>query len=413
MKVTFMGIKDLFGFSTRSAPVSDYDAVRGLFESWGGSVESGEKVTTETALGVPAIFGAVNFLSGTLASLPKHVYEHDKEKGRKRIRTDIATILSNSPAEGWTAFNWFKYAFDQVLTEGRFVAYIERNAPGRVVNLWPLEAAQTEVEKKGLRKVYHYTENGTRRTYTADQVIDLTFALKPDQVGARNPIQTVRETVGLAIAVEKYAARFFGAGGVPPLALTGPFQTPKGLERGSNEVWDAIKRLVKQRRNVLTIPAGHEIKAIGVEPDKSQLIEVRRFMKEELATVYSLPPVFIQDLTHGTFSNTEQQDLHLVKHTIRRWVVALEQELNLKLFGRRNTSRYVEVNLDGLLRGDFKARMEGYAKGIQNAILTPNEARASENRVADGEGDTLLIQGATVPLGSQPIRDAKAEKQTL
>jgi len=407
-------IRKLFGMESRSASLSDADAVRGLFESWGGTVESGETVNIERALGVPAIFGAVNFLSGTLASLPKHIYDREEDGERKRLRTEIATILSHSPAEGWTSFAWFQYAFEQVFTEGRFVAYIERNAPGRVVNLWPLETQFVEVEKSGLERLYHYTEKGgTRRTMRAEQVIDLTFSLRPDQNTARNPIKTLRETVGLAIAVEKYAARFFGSGGVPPLALTGPFQTPKGLNRGSNDVWEAVKRLVKQRRNILTLPAGHEIKPLGVDPDKGQLIEVRRFMVEELSRLYSLPPVFIQDLTHGTFSNTEQQDLHLVKHTIRRWVVALEQELNLKLFGRRNTSRYVEVNLDGLLRGDFKTRMDGYATGVQNGILTPNEARASENRPSDAKGDELLIQGATVPLGSQPIRDIAAEKQTV
>jgi HK97 family phage portal protein len=109
----------------------------------------------------------------------------------------------------------------------------------------------------------------------------------------------------------------------------------------------------------------------------------------------------LQDLSHGTFSNTEQQDLHFVKHTIKRWVEQFEQELNLKLFGWNSHSRYVEFNLDGLLRGDFKTRMDGYAQGIQNALITPNEARRRENMPDQPNGDNLLIQGATVPLGSQ------------
>jgi len=90
-----------------------------------------------------------------------------------------------------------------------------------------------------------------------------------------------------------------------------------------------------------------------------------------------------------------------VKHTIRRWVEQAEQEMNLKLFGRSNNDEYVEFNLDGILRGDFLTRMEGYSKGIQNGILKPNEARRQENRPDDPEGDSLMIQGATVPLGSQ------------
>jgi len=111
--------------------------------------------------------------------------------------------------------------------------------------------------------------------------------------------------------------------------------------------------------------------------------------------------VFLQDLTHGTFSNTEQQDLHFVKHTVKRWAEQFEQELNLKLFGRANRDRFAELNLDGLLRGDFMTRMSGYATSIQNAIQTPNEIRRRENLPAQAHGDDLLIQGATVPLGSQ------------
>lgn len=108
--------------------------------------------------------------------------------------------------------------------------------------------------------------------------------------------------------------------------------------------------------------------------------------------------MFLQDLTHGTFSNTEQQDLHFVKHTLKRWVEAFEQELNLKLFGRQNKRYFVEMSMDGLLRGDFKTRMEGYGTAIQNGVLKPNEARQLENRPDDPAGDVLLVQGAMVPI---------------
>jgi len=152
----------------------------------------------------------------------------------------------------------------------------------------------------------------------------------------------------------------------------------------------------------MIMPTGHELKPVGVDPQKSQMVEARRMQIEEIARIYGIPPVFLQDLTHGTFSNTEQQDLNLVKHLISQWVKAWEQELNLKLFSARNRTKFVEFNIDGLLRGDFKTRMEGYAKAIQNAINTPDEVRAMENWPKQGgEAEKLHIQGATVPLGMQ------------
>src|SRR5690606_10632743 len=121
---------------------------------------------------------------------------------------------------------------------------------------------------------------------------------------------------------------------------------------------------------------------VGVDAQKAQMIEAQRFVIEQIARIYSLPPVLLQDLSRGTYSNTEQQDLHFVKHTIMRWVGQIEGELNLKLFGRSARTTYAEFNLAGLLRGDFMTRMQGYAQAIQNGVLMPNEARALENRSA-------------------------------
>ena len=150
----------------------------------------------------------------------------------------------------------------------------------------------------------------------------------------------------------------------------------------------------------MALPMGHEMKPIGFNPEQMQLLELQRFSIEQIARIYSLPPVFLQDLTHGTFSNTEQQDLQFVKHTMKRWIEQVEQEMNLKFFPR-GSEFYVEFNVDGLLRGDFKTRMEAHATSIQNGIRTPNEVRTVENLPERDEGGNLMIQGATVPMGTQ------------
>jgi HK97 family phage portal protein len=145
-----------------------------------------------------------------------------------------------------------------------------------------------------------------------------------------------------------------------------------------------------------------------------QLVETQGFAVLEVARIYSLPPTFLQDLSRATFSNSEQQDLHLVKHTIKRWVEQLESEMNLKLFGR-GSNRIVEFNLDGLMRGDYATRMAGNAQAIQTGQLTPNEARALDNREPLPGGEKLFIQGATVPMeghtGLQPTRAPAADEE--
>jgi HK97 family phage portal protein len=371
-----------------------------------GISASGKKVTIDSALGVPAIWAAVNFLSGTLAGLPCVLYRKTKG-GREKVSGGLAAILHDAVNDEVSSFDWRKLFFDGVFTGGRGLTFIERNAARKVSNLWPLDPTKATVKRVDGRKLYEYRDGRKTHTYAASEVIDMAYMLHSDGLRHRSPILTNKEAIGLALAVTDYGAKFFNNGGVPPFVLTGPFTSPGALSRSATDMEAAVKEAAEKRKLALSLPTGHDIKSIGVDPEKSQLVELQRFIIEQVARIYSLPPVFLQDLTHGTFSNTEQQDLHLTKHTLTRLAKQFEQELNLKLFGRGNNRQYVELNLDGLLRGDFKSRMEGNARAIQTGQLTPDEAREMENRPAKGgPADKLHMQGAMLPidrLGQQPV----------
>lgn len=398
-----MAIRDWFRRESRSledpnVPISN----RAVLAFFGieDATDAGELVTVDSALGVPAVWAAVNFMAGTLAGLPMHVYRRSKE-GRSRTTGEIASLLHDAANDEMSSFEWRKRKFDQVFTEGRSVTFIERNNAGRAINLWLLEPECLKFRKVGGRRFYDYKDGARTVTYEASDVIDIPFMLKNDGLSHRSPILANKNAVGLAQSVTKYGSKFFTDGGVPPFAIEGPFQSPGAMQRAAEDLQDAVRTAAKEKRLALSLPLGHTIKQLGIDPQKGQMIELQRFVVEQIARIYSLPPTFLQDLTHGTFSNTEQQDLHFVKHTMRRWIEQFEQEINLKLFGRRSNTQFVEMNVDGLLRGDFKTRMDGYATAIQNAVMEPGEARDMENRPRKPGDDVLLIQGATVPLGSQ------------
>jgi len=391
-------------------PISD----RSILEFFGleDMSSAGASVNLDNALTVPAVFAAIEFLSSTIAGLPLNVFKKTSS-GREKQKSGLQLVLQKAPNDETTSFDWRKYSMSRTLSNGRSLTYIERDRDGRVSNLFPLDPSTIKIIKTGFRKryVYRYGESD-EIIYNSSEIIDIPFSVAQNGLDAISPIMKNKDTIGLSIAATNYGAKFFNNGGVPPFVLYGKFETGKGLKRASDDLQSAIKTQSKENRLALTLPNSHELKSIGADPEKSQLVEVKRFLIEEIARIFSLPPVFLQDLTHGTFSNTEQQDLHLVKHTIRRWVTQIEQELNLKLFGREETELYVEFNIDGLLRGDFATRMSGYATAIQNAVMTPNEARAQENRPDDDNGNDLLIQGATVPLGSQPMAEPESEPAT-
>jgi HK97 family phage portal protein len=352
-------------------------------------------VTIESAMTVPAFSSAVLFLSGAMANLPLYALRHTEE-GAQRIKGGIAKILNEAPNDEWTSFGWRKYFWQQVFTGGRGLSWIERSGTN-IVGIWPMDPGFTVVRYQAGRKIYSFDG----RDYPATDVIDVPFMLRRDQLGVYSPVGNGAKAIALAIAMGDYAGGFFAGGGVPPLALVGPM--PAGadaVKRAQGDIKRAIGAAKAASEAIFPIPAGYDLKPVGFDPAKGQMKEARQFQIIEIARIFNLPPVFMQDLTNGTYSNTEQQDLHLVKHTISQWAKAFEEEINLKVF--RNSSRYAEHNLDALMRGDFKSRIEALALGVQTTLYTPDEARGLDGRPKVKGGDVAYIQGATLPLGTTP-----------
>jgi HK97 family phage portal protein len=274
-----------------------------------------------------------------------------------------------------------------------------------------MDPTKTTIQRRGGRVIYQFGDAAHAvKEYLAEDVIDVPFMLWHDGLRHYGPITMGAKAIQLALAMNDYGSNFFAGGGVPPLALTGPL--PAGADAMKRAQAD-IKRSVDAAKNaneaVFPIPPGYELKPVGIDPAKGQMIEARRFQVEEIARIYQLPKVFLQDLIGATFSNTEQQNLMLVQHLIGQWAEAFEDELNLKLFGRNGGGgKYIEHNLDGILRGDFLTRMNGLGQAVQNGLLTPNEGRALDNRPAMENGNKLYIQGATVPLGTHLTQQAPA-----
>jgi len=352
-------------------------------------------VTTDSALTVPAVTAAVGFLSRTLAALPLHAFTNTR-KGPVKATGKLQTVIHENPNERQDSFKFRQYFWQQVFTGGRGLAYIERIG-GVVEAIYPMDPTRVTIRNVGRDVVYKF--GGT--DYASDEIIDVPFMLRPNGLQHYGPIMLASKAIQLSIAMNDYASGFFAGGGVPPLVLVGPMPAnAEAMKRAMADVSLSVSAAKNASTPIFPIPVGYELKPVGFDPAKGQMTEARTFQIQEIARAFQIPPVFLQDLTGATFSNVEQQDLHLVKHLIGQWAAALEGEMNLKLFGRMNGGKYVEHNLDGLLRGDFLTRMNGLARSVQSGILTPNEARGLENRPQhlDPAADQLFMQGATMPI---------------
>lgn len=372
----------------------------------GGASFSGEEVTEAAALGVPAIWAAVNIIAGTIAHLPLHLFA-DRGEGAEKATTDpLYRVVHDQANSVHTSYAWRKWAVTRLLLDGRALTQIIRNGAGKVMALVPIPAGKVDmidqrVERSGLVRVYKIDG----RAVPASDILDFVWMPKSCSVDHYRPLAVHRNAIGLVIAAERYAATIFQNGGVPPLVLEGPPMSPAAAERAGEDINNSLRSGRDRKRNILPIPGGFKLHELGFDPSRQQLLELRRFQISEVSRIFNIAPALLFDLTTGTYSNVEQQNLSFSSQTILPIVEMIEMEMNSKLFGQRNTRNFVEFNLDGLARGDFLSRMNGLARAVQTGLRTPNEARAYDNLPPMPFGDDLLIQGATVPLrnaGQQP-----------
>lgn len=210
-----------------------------------------------------------------------------------------------------------------------------------------------------------------------------------------SPIAMAKNAIGMAIACEEFGAKFFANGASPSGVLEHP-GTIKDPQR-VREAWQSQFGGSSNAGKVAVLEEGMKYSPIGISPDQAQFLETRKFQIDEIARIFRVPPHMIGDLEKSTFSNIEQQSLEFVKYTLGPWVARWEQAMSQALLTPEERTRYeIHFNVDGLLRGDYESRMNGYAVGRQNGWLSANDIRELENmnRIPEEEGgDLYLING--------------------
>ncbi len=361
-----------------------------------GIAGSGKGVNARTAIQVSAVYACVRVIAETVASLPFSVFEQDKEGSQKALDHPLYRLLHDEPNPEMTSFVWREAMLTHLLLWGNSYSQILRAGRGSIVGLYPLLPDRMEVDRddKG-NLIYTYsTTNGQTVKLRPEDVLHIP-GLGFDGIMGYSPIAVERNAVGLSIASEEYGSKFFSNGARPSGILTHPntVKNPKALR----ESWDAAYGGSGNANRVAVIEEGMTFTPISIPNNEAQFLETRKFQVEEICRIYRVPPHMIGDLEHATFSNIEHQSIDFAVHCIRPWLVRIEQSINRALFSEKEKGRfYCQFNLDGLMRGSYKERMEGYAIGRQNGFLSANDIRRLENQnpiPASEGGDAYLVNG--------------------
>lgn len=363
---------------------------------------SGVTVTPQLAMRVSAVYACVRILGGAIASLPFHLYEAKGDGVRERLpKSDLWYYLNEQPSTHWTAAAMWEFVVGSILLYGDGFVWIRRRFTGSnaIAELVPINPASVSVvhdDKVG--RMYTFANGGTiASAYAADMLhfpglgFDGSRSLSVIQWAGRNAI-------GSAFQTDQFAGRFFANGATPPVVIRAPGKMQQEQIDKLRALWSEKVGGSANAHLPLILTEGLEAKELKVSAVDAQMLETRQFNVEDICRAFGVPPFMVgaQEKTTSWGSGVEAMSIGFVRYTLQPHLRRIEQELNRKLFLR--APRFVEASVEGLLRGDAKARSDFYRQAIGGSQgpgwMTANEIRSIENLPPIEGGDERFTPNA-------------------
>jgi len=340
-----------------------------------------------------AVHGAVKVLAESVASLPFNVYRNLDPRGKEKVKDHhLYKLLHDEPNNIQSSFNYREVKMAHLALWGNFYAEIERDNRGRPVALWPIKPSvvKPRMNATGDEILYDVQTESGQATFSRLSIFHIP-GLGFDGIKGKSVIGMAREAIGLGLVAEEFGATFFSEGAHPG----GIIEYPGELSE------DAYNRYVKEMKQkyhglgkshkLMVLEEGLKYHQTSIPPEDAQFLQTRKYQVEEIARMYRIPPHMLADLDNATFSNIEEQNINFVVHTLRPWLVRIEQAYNMQLF--EDEEYFCEFVVDGLLRGDIEARYRAYSIARQWGWLSANDVRELENLnpLPGEQGDHYLI----------------------
>lgn len=375
------------------APVStgDREAILDLFNV--STSHAGPVVNATTAMRSSAVYACVALIAGAIASMPKPIFERTKT-GREAVEHPYWWLINEEPTPCFSAYAFWEYLVSCKLLRADAYAYIVRNGAGVPQELVPVPWPNVIAEKKNRRLVYYIELDGEYIGVDQDDMLHFP-SLGFDGVKSQSVIKlAAKQAVGVSLAAEEFAGRFFSNGTRPDFALKHPGNPTREQVSLLREMFAERHQGIGRSHLPAVLTGGMDIAELTMSAEDSQLLETRKWQIIDIARAFGVPPHMIGETekTSAWGTGIEQMSIGFVRFTLNRHLRPIEQELNRKLWP--NSPRYfVEFNRDGLLAGDSKAEAEYFTKALggpgNRGYMTVNEVRRIKNLPPIAGGDSL------------------------
>lgn len=362
--------------------------------------QSGTFINSETTFKITAVFSAVSLISDTIATLPLDAFiRRDGTRGpfRPKPAWVAKPDLDQQPSAFWQS------VIVSLLIDGNAFVRVFRSG-GNVVNLVPLNPHKVQIKRNGIGRVM-FEVTGEKTLLSSEDIIFISDLVRPGEIRGMARVDSLKDNLGLSMALESYAARFFSNSATPQGIITFPgnlnSEQAENLRRG----FDSAHRGLKRSHKTGVLSGGADFKKTGVDPEQSQLEMSRRLAVEDVARAFNIPNHMLGVQGSTAYASVEQDSIFFVQHTLRPIVQKLETAFSLLLNEVPGGEQaFLRFNLDGLLRGDSQARATSYSIGLQAGYFTVNDIRRLEDLVpmTDVSADQVRV-----PLANVNIEDSR------
>jgi HK97 family phage portal protein len=358
---------------------------------------SDTNIDSKTVFQVNAVFSAVSLIADTISTLPLDSFIRIDGQ-RRAFRPRPAWVDQPDIALPRTAF--YNSAIVSLLLDGNLFVRLFSNGQGQIVNMVVLNPKTVEVKRNGRGEAV-FTIEGETKTFTNEEVLFIPDVLRPGQMRGVSRVEALKENFGLALALEKFAATFFGNG----TNLNGVIEVDQNLtaEQAENlrNGFDSKHRGWRRGHRTGVLSGGAKFKTTQVDPESSQSIEARRLAVEDVARAFNIPAHLLNIPGTTSFASVEANGLQFITHTLRPIVQKLEDAFSqLMTRSPGGETAFIKFNLDGLARADLNSRMSAYSVGLQAGFLSINDVRRLEDL---SDIDDPAAQNVRVPLANVNI----------
>jgi HK97 family phage portal protein len=362
----------------RSAPTS-WDLLKA--DAWPS--ESGSPVGPYIAENLSAVFGCVQIISETVATLPLVVYRRSGDGMKTPVPNHpVARLFSREPNSLQTPPEFLEMLVAHCLLRGNAYAEIIRDNRGAPIELIPLHPDTVAVMRVPNTRRIQYDvsgpDGGTRRLL-ADEMLHLKDR-SDDGIVGKSRLHRARETFGTAISTERFAANTYRNGARLSGVLMHPDQLGSEAQENIRQSFTGKYSGADKAASVAVLEEGMKWTTISVSPEDAQMLESRRFSVEQIARMFRIPPPVLGDLSNGSYSNVTELGIWFHTHCIAPWLTKIERTIERALFsdeGRRNFE--VEFDADLLMRGNMLERFQAYRIGREVGLYSANDLRKFEN----------------------------------